>query len=197
MRSCTVCGGQNGQDHAFCIHCGTSLQPVVSGPEFPRRRAVPQASGKVTRQIRSTEASGLEGRQKIAVISVAAIAATFIPVFFLAGGSLKALPALFLLFLPVIPGELIFLLRAGKAAARIEEFEAWVTEKGEINAGGGDRIRDRVLAPVFSCAAKALQKADRIEDRHLRAGVIVSVALYGMGFLVYVAAVVLAAALLS
>jgi len=193
MLLCAACGGENGQDHAFCIHCGTSLRPIVSAAEFPRRPAVREVSGDATQEIHSAQRSGLEGRQKIAVISVAAIGASFILVLLLSGGNLKTLPALFLLFLPIILGELIFLLKAGKTAAKIEKLEDWVKEKGEINAGGGGRTGNRVLVPLFSCAAKAFQKTDRIEDRHLRAGVIASVALYGMGAVAYFAIAVTAA----
>jgi len=194
---CAVCGGENGQDHAFCIHCGTSLQPVVSAPEFPRRPvAAHDAPGSPARESPGADKTGLDGRQKIRVISAAAIAASFLLVFVLTGGNPKTLPALLLLFLPIIAGEIIFLRDAGKAVAKIEKFEVMVREKAEIGALRGGRLRGLVSGFLFSCAAKTLQKADRIEDRHLRAGAIASVALYAAGFLAYMAAAVMAAVFL-
>ena len=195
---CTVCGGDNGQDHLFCIHCGTCLGPTVSTPRFARRPAAPgEAPAATTREGKDSPATALDGQQKIAVFSAAAIAVSFITVFLLSAGNLRVLPALLLLFLPIILGELIFLLRARKAVALIERFEARVREKGEISACGNSLVHRWFAGPLCSCVAKALRKTDGIENRYLRAGMVATASLYVAGFIMYVTAAVAAAVFLG
>jgi hypothetical protein len=172
---CTGCGGENEQDHHFCVHCGISLQTAHSAPRFQREpTAIIQ---KPTH----------DEQQKITIISIAAIIASFIVVFILTGINPKTIPALLLLFFPLILGELIFLLKARKPVLMIEKFQTWLKGKKETNTHRAGFVSKWFLEPLLLCLAKTMQVAEGIENPHFRAGVITSALLYAIGFIVCVA----------
>jgi hypothetical protein len=178
---CTGCGGENEQDHYFCIHCGISLKASSSAPKFQRKpTAIIQ---KPTH----------DGQQKITIISIAAIIAAFVVIFILTGTNPKTIPALLLLFFPLILGELIFLLRLRKPVLMSEIFQTWLKGKKETNAHRAGFVSKWFFEPLFLSLANALQKAEGIENPHLRAAVIVSVVLYAIGLVVCVAVGIVAA----
>jgi hypothetical protein len=172
---CPGCGGENEEDHQFCIHCGASLQSVPSAQKPPQKR------------IPVTQAPAHDGQQEITIISVAAIIVSFIVIFILTGRNLKTIPALLLLFAPIILGELIFSLRLQRPILMVRKFQDWVIGNKEINAHRGGFVRKWILEPLALCLAKTMQGAEGIENPHLRAGLIICVFLYTIGFVVYVA----------
>jgi hypothetical protein len=128
---CAECGGENGQDYQFCIHCGIPLRAAPPDSRVPRK--------PITAIRRS-----IDREQEITIISVAAIAAFFVVVFFLTGRNVRTIPALLLLFFPLIPGELVFLLKAGKPVSRIEKFHTWLAGK-KTNTCRSRLLRKRFL----------------------------------------------------
>ena len=172
---CTGCGGENEEDHQFCIHCGS---PSAVGPFSSKVSSKPNPV---------IQRPTCDDQQKVTIISVAAIIVSFIVIFILTGRNLKTIPALLLLFSPIILGELIFLLRLQKPILMVRRFQAWVIGNKEINAHRGGFVRKWILEPLALCLAKTMQGAEGIENPYLRAGLIICVFLYAIGFVIYVA----------
>ena len=178
---CTGCGGENEQDHHFCIHCGISLQASSSAPKFQRK-----PTAIIQKPIHDEQ-------QKITIISIAAIIAAFVVIFILTGTNPKAIPALLLLFFPLILGELIFLLRLQKPVLMMEIFQTWFKGKKETNAHRSGFANKWFFEPLFLCLANTMQWTEGITNPHLRAGLIISVFLYAIGLVVCVAVGIVAA----
>jgi hypothetical protein len=181
---CTGCNGENGQDHRFCVYCGIPLQESPSTSKLHRKAAS------------VTQKSDSDPDQKTAPISAAAIIALFAMVFLLTGADLRTIPALLLLFFPLIVGELIFLRRSEKPVAMMQKFEVWAEGKRETGVRGSSFPHACLFDPFFRCLTSAMQKAESITNPHLRAGVIISASLYIAGFIAYVT-VAIAVAIIS
>jgi hypothetical protein len=128
----------------------------------------------------------VEREHVIALISVAATAAFFAVVFLITGRDVRTIPGLLLFFLPLILGELVFLLKAGKPVSRIKKFHAWLTGKKKATHACRRRLLHRwFLRPLLFCPAKIMQWTEGIEDPFLRAGVTISASLYAIGSLTH------------
>ena len=149
---CTDCGGENGRDHRFCVHCGISLRAAPSTPQVRRERSTVK------------EKPHSDPDQKTAPISAAVIIGLFAVIFILTGADLRTIPALLLLFFPLIVGEVVFLRRSEKPVAMVKGFEAWVSARSEINSARGGRICTSFVRPLFLCATKVLQSTEGVEN---------------------------------